>query len=91
MYRADAKSVNIKTDEGKHLFSFDPATRTIEIVERGETFLIPMWLIEEHIRTSNLDKITVYAEPHEPHTPCGHNQEWVLDAYLNKVCPICGQ
>jgi hypothetical protein len=88
MYRADAENLKVKTDDGKHLFTYDPATRTIEINQRGHRFLIPLWLIEEHLRTSQRSLITVYAEPDDKDTfPCGH--KWVLDAYLNQVCPVC--
>jgi len=90
VYSANGVPLKVKTDKGKHLFTFDPATRTIEIVERGQTFFIPMWLVDEHLRTSQRDTITVYSEPEEK-IPCGHTHGTVLNAYMDRVCADCGK
>ena len=92
-YTADPtpRTLKVKSDRGKHLLTFDPLTRTIEIVKRGETYLIPLWLIEEHLRTSQRDTITVYSETKEESLPCGHTEGTVMDAYYNHVCAVCNQ
>lgn len=89
-YIADPRPIRVVTGDGKFLFSYDPSTRTIEIKERGLVFKIPMWLIEEHLRTSQRDILRVYEE-YETSLPCGHTEGTVLDMNQNLVCPVCGQ
>lgn len=89
-YTADPRHLKVKTPEGKFLFEFDASTRTITLAERGQVFSIPMWLIEEHLRTSQRDTLTIYGEPAEERLPCGHTEGTVLTSDLEKVCSVCG-
>lgn len=89
-YTANPHPLKVKADNGHHLLTYDPASRAIKIVERGIVYEIPLWLIEEHLRTSQRDILTIYGEVPE-NLPCGHTEGTVMNAYMDRVCAVCGQ
>lgn len=91
------RKLRVLTEEGQFLFAFVKETQSIEIRHEGQDYAIPMWLIQEHLRTSQRDTLRVYQsyedndEDHRMLLPCGHRAGTVMDAYMNKICSICGQ
>lgn len=79
----------VRTGEGKHLFTFDGKKRSIKIRLRGADYEIPVWQLEEFLRTSQRSTMTVFQDYDK--LPCGHDAGTVLNKDQQWVCTECGQ
>ncbi len=83
------RKFTVRSDDGKHLFTFDGQNQIIEIRMRGSTYQVPLWQLQEFLRTSQRDTLKVYKE-YSDALPCGH-EAGTVEKGGKTVCAVCGK